>query len=255
MDFKVKGGNSLLVEALLGAVERRNRLHKNVTVTRIEQGPDSAKVFVHGRSEPYEAQFCVCTVPAHCLTKIKWKPDLPLDQYNASTQLQYSRIMKTAVLYAERFWPNPKNLGFSVFSNRASDYCFDSTYRQPGTPGILCSYAIGDKADDLASEDDGMVMTWITEDVARAFRLKRGLSVTPRPIRSKKQPWQRDPMAGGAYAFYRPGQWFDLLPKLSRPFNRVRFAGEHLSEEWQGFMEGAVETGEAAANALIAFAP
>jgi monoamine oxidase len=28
------------------------------------------------------------------------------------------------------------------------------------------------------------------------------------------------------------------------------FAGEHLSDAWQGFMEGAVETGEAAADAL-----
>jgi monoamine oxidase len=27
----------------------------------------------------------------------------------------------------------------------------------------------------------------------------------------------------------------------------VHFAGEHLDEEWQGFMEGAMRTGEAAA--------
>ena len=34
---------------------------------------------------------------------------------------------------------------------------------------------------------------------------------------------------------------------------KVRFAGEHLSEPWQGFMEGAVQTGEEAADSLIKF--
>ena len=31
---------------------------------------------------------------------------------------------------------------------------------------------------------------------------------------------------------------------------KVLFAGEHIAD-WQGFMEGAVETGEAAASSLI----
>jgi monoamine oxidase len=44
----------------------------------------------------------------------------------------------------------------------------------------------------------------------------------------------------------RPGQWFVVRPLLQRRHLRVFFAGEHLSEACQGFMEGAVETGEAA---------
>jgi monoamine oxidase len=37
---------------------------------------------------------------------------------------------------------------------------------------------------------------------------------------------------------------------LQKPHGKVLFAGEHLAD-WQGFMEGAVETGEAAADALL----
>jgi monoamine oxidase len=65
-----------------------------------------------------------------------------------------------------------------------------------------------------------------------------------------QKAWQREAWIGGAYAFYRPGQWFSVLPALARAHGRVLFAGEHLSEDWQGFMEGAVETGQAAADAL-----
>jgi hypothetical protein len=28
----------------------------------------------------------------------------------------------------------------------------------------------------------------------------------------KRQAWQEDPFVGGAYAFYRPGQWFADQP-------------------------------------------
>ena len=61
--------------------------------------------------------------------------------------------------------------------------------------------------------------------------------------------WQRDVYTQGAYAVYRPGQWFTLRPILQQPHGKVFFAGEHLAD-WQGFMEGAVVTGETAAAAL-----
>jgi monoamine oxidase len=62
--------------------------------------------------------------------------------------------------------------------------------------------------------------------------------------------WQRDPYTRGAYALYRPGQWFTVRPILQQPHDRVLFAGEHLAD-WQGFMEGAVNSGEEAAATLL----
>jgi monoamine oxidase len=243
-----------LIKALEHAVKRRKGvLQKGVTVTRIDQGPDGVEVYAEGKPKPYAADFCVCTTPTHCLRRLQWKPALPLEQQNAASQVQYSRIMKTAVLYANRFWPDRKRSGFSVFTGRVSDFCFDSSYRQKGRYGILCSYAIGDKADDLASEpNENNVIKWITEDVASAVQPPPSTRVAP--IKIKRQPWQREKWIGGAYAFYRPGQWFVIRRILQRPHGRVNFAGEHLSEDWQGFMEGAVETGETAADALIEFA-
>lgn len=50
--------------------------------------------------------------------------------------------------------------------------------------------------------------------------------------------------------FCRPEQWFGIRPILQRPHQKVLFAGEHLAD-WQGFMEGTIETGEAAALSLV----
>ena len=66
----------------------------------------------------------------------------------------------------------------------------------------------------------------------------------------EQQAWQADRFTRGAYAFYRPGQWFTVRPALQKRFGRVFFAGEHIAD-WQGFMEGAVQTGYDAAKAIL----
>src|SRR4029077_11663317 len=99
------------------------------------------KLEVHLHSgKRFKGDACICAVPASCYRNITWKPRLPAQQIEAANQLQYARITKTAVLFQRRFWdvpamgaaPRPRG-GFSVFSDRVSDFCFDSTYRQEGT--------------------------------------------------------------------------------------------------------------------------
>jgi monoamine oxidase len=254
MDMKIVGGNDRLPRALEKAINAAARSKKqpavclNSRVKQIDQSQGGVVVTTHdGKTFPADA--CICAIPAHGLRKIHWDPPLPDDQGKAAEELQYARIMKTAVFFREKFWVE-KNAdgksGFSLFTNRASDFVFESTFGQDSSGGILCSYAIGDKADDLANETHPDLARWIGGDVQKALNVKR--KVHGEYIDHKA--WQTEESIGGAYAFYRPGQWFNVRPALQRSHERVAFAGEHLSEDWQGFMEGAVETGEAAADSL-----
>lgn len=190
-------------------------------------------------------------MPAPCLLQIKWTPELPPEKVDAIRQLQYARITKTAVLFADRFWDNARGrnrrFGFAVFNSRVTDFCFDSTYGQKGTLGIICSYSIGDKADDIASEKRWNVKRWIRNDLREFVGVKD--REAGKALDIEVQAWQKKTWRG-AYAFYRPGQWFTLRPILQNPHKRVFFAGEHLSDEAQGFMEGAVQTGQDAADQL-----
>jgi len=255
MDYKIEGGNSRLVDELAKAVGM-SHIRMNFPVRKIHQDSSGVEVFSEKRSErPERAEVCICALPAHQLPLINWgKNDLPQDQRDAARQLQYARITKTAVLCAERFWKpiEPKHGGFSVFTTLASDFCFDSTFKQKGERGILCSYAIGDKADDIASAPPSELKNWIVEDVANAAGVdwkhdKKKINTVA--MQAERQPWQKDKYTLGAYAFYRPGQWFTIRPILQRPHRKVMFAGEHIADE-QGFMEGAVVTGRDAADNL-----
>jgi monoamine oxidase len=199
-------------------------------------------VTVRANGETFSADACICTVPSRVLQAIRFEPPLPSAQLAAAEELQYSRIVKNSVLFSERFW-GPED--FSLVSDVTSHYYFHSTQRQPGTEGILCSYAIGEKADVLAAQNDRRRMDIITRDLIplneRTPQLSRAIT---------SYAWQRDRYTQGAYALYRPGQWFTLRPLLQQPHGKVLFAGEHLAD-WQGFMEGAVVTGQEAAQALL----
>ena len=239
MDFKVVGGNSRLVNAFADRIGREAfRLGMPVTAVRERAG----RVEVTAGGETFAADACVCTVPARLLPEIAFDPPLPEAQLDAARELQYARIVKNQVLFAERFWEADR---FSIVSDTTSHYTFHSTHGQPGAEGILCSYAVGEKADVLAAQDDARRQAIIAGELApldgRAPSLARGIA---------SYAWQRDPWTRGAYALYRPGQWFTVRETLARPHGKVVFAGEHLAD-WQGFMEGAVNTGEDAAAQLL----
>lgn len=239
MDYKMTGGNSRLVNEFADRIGRENiRLGAKVSEIRQSKGT----VTVRAGDDVFRADACICTAPTASLRKIKFDPPLPTAQAAAAEKLGYARIIKNSVLYDERFW---KAENFSMVSDTTSHYYFHSTQGQPDKQGILTAYAIGDKADVLASQSDERRMALITRDLvdfdADAPRLARGIA---------SYAWQRDEYTEGAYAIYRPGQWFGLRPVLARPHGKVLFAGEHLAD-WQGFMEGAIETGEASAVELI----
>ena len=250
MDFKVSGGNSRLIDALARKIGREN-IRTSQAVVAIHQHRGRVTVEVDSSSCPVSANYCVCAIPAHCLLDIDWGKNPPKRKLEAAKQLQYARITKTAVLCSERFWPKPRKGGFSVCTSLASDFCFDSTYRQPGTKGILCSYAVGDKADDIASSPPDKLKYWIVDDVAHAHRSSwNDDKSVETALAIEQEAWQADRFTRGAYAFYRPGQWFTVMPALKERFGRVLFAGEHIAD-WQGFMEGAVQTGYDAADEIL----
>lgn len=239
MDFKMVGGNSRLINALAAKLGNA-AIHTGMAVEKIVQRGGQVTVTAGGRT--FTADACICTVPSRVLGKITFDPPLPAIQKAAAERLQYARIVKNQVLFEERFWGAED---FSLVSDVTSHFYFHSTRDQVGKQGILCSYAIGEKADVLAAQNSRRRSEIITRDLVPFNKKAPDLAVN-----IQSMAWQRDAWTQGAYAFYRPGQWFTLRPILQQPHGKVLFAGEHLAE-WQGFMEGAVVTGEAAAQALM----
>jgi monoamine oxidase len=266
MDKRIKGGNSRLVNALAERIGL-HAIHTGKEVTEVIQKGGTVTVWTEdnrtelfapprpkrknpkkllpSRRESFSADYCICTVPARVLTDIQFDPPLPPEQEEAAKELQYARIMKTVLLFHDPFWRKKGGKRFSCFTDGSSDFVFEATLGQPRGEGILCSYAVGDKADDLAACGKEQLRQALERDLATLFP-----GENTKAVAIERYAWQEDKYTQGAYALYRPGQWFPVRDALGKPHKRVYFAGEHLADE-QGFMDGAIDSGEDAARDVV----
>ena len=62
--------------------------------------------------------------------------------------------------------------------------------------------------------------------------------------------WEDDPWSRGGYAVFTPGFDPALRGALSRGTRRILFAGADTSRDFQGYMNGAIESGLRAADEI-----
>jgi len=67
--------------------------------------------------------------------------------------------------------------------------------------------------------------------------------------------WSADPWTHGSYAAFLPGQYTDFYGVIKAPEGGVHFAGEQTSDAYQGFLEGAVASGDRCAHEVLHAAP
>jgi monoamine oxidase len=63
--------------------------------------------------------------------------------------------------------------------------------------------------------------------------------------------WPTFPWSKGSYSCYRPGQWTTIAGSEGLPVGNLFFAGEHCSYDFQGYMNGAAQSGADAAKAIM----
>ncbi len=241
MDLKIKGGNSKLAEKMADRLGRDNILI-NHSVKFIKQNGANGISVSCSNGKTFEADKIICAIPTASLLKIKFEPGLPTQLIDALHELQYARIGKFPVVFSERFWGRED---FDLLTDTPAHYFYHGTKNQPGKDGVLMCYATGDKADVLSSVSQSQRLDIICNALQPAFG-----NVRKYIIEDLKYYWGQDEYSRGAYAFYGKSQWFDVMPILKHPFGNIHFAGEHLAD-WQGFMEGAINSGEEAVDQIL----
>jgi monoamine oxidase len=238
MDYKIRGGNSRLPVKLADEAGA-GKIRYNCTVQKILQQNGMTQVEVVCKNgETFRGDKIICTVPTFAAKKIQWEPGLPSETVAAMNELQYARINKNPLLFSRRFW---KEENFDLITDTSAHYFYHATKNQVSEKGVLISYTVGDKADVASRQSDEWRMETMQLSLQPAFG-----NVRPMLEKQLNYYWGEDEYSRGSYALYAPGQWFRLMPQLKTPHLHTIFAGEHLAD-WQGFMEGAINSGEAAA--------
>lgn len=237
MDLKIKGGNSMLAKKIAEKIGN-DKIKLQYAVSRVVQNIKGGVTVYCNNGQKFTADKIICTAPTFAVKKIKWEPGLPADQVNAMNELQYARINKNPIVFKKRFWNDES---FDMITDQSPHYFYHATKNQDSKKGVLISYTIGEKAAVVANQTDEWRESMVLQTLKPHFNDAKDYFE-----KQTNYYWGNDEFSHGAYAMYGRGQWFRVMPILKRSHIHTHFAGEHLAD-WQGFMEGAINTGEEAA--------
>ena len=240
--YRIEGGNDRLPLAMAKGLGDRLRMGWAVVAAR--QDRSSVRLTIEnrlGERSHVKGQYVIFAVPATLLRRIRLEPALPAQQARAIERLKYGRVTKSLLQFDRRFWKR-KGRPAAFGSDAPIGAGWDANEEQPGPAGVFTLMAGGQSSEacqSLVAEEgvQGLVerLRWLGSEGAEL-------------LHARFVTWESDPWVEGGYAYVDPG--FDplLRDELARPRERFFFAGEHTSAVWQGYMNGAVESGIRAAN-------
>ena len=192
-----------------------------------------------GKQSELQGDFCVAALPASTLRDVKFDPALPDEQSRAIATLKYGHATRVLLQFEKPFWRKrgrPRAFG----SDLPTGAVWDGAEDQRAPSGILSLLAGGRASRALRAI--------IGSEGERGVIERLAWLGPPAPLLTMQTvTWEDDPWSRGGYAVFDPSFDPRLRAWLARPCGRVVFAGEHTSLRWQGYMNGAIESGRRAA--------
>ena len=138
--------------------------------------------------------------------------------------------------------------GVGTYSDTGYQSTWDVTRAQPGQQGILVDYTGGTIG---ASFGSGTPDARAQQFLAQLEPVLPGITDTYIPGKATIDFWTAYPWTKGSYSFWKVGQYTSFSGVEKERRDKVHFAGEHTSQDFQGYLNGGVETGERAASEIL----
>lgn len=261
--FHIRGGNQQLPRAIARHLGD-NAFEMNHRLLRIKQSPAGGYELVfqtQGATRRTLADYVVLALPFSVLRHIDYsRAAFDARKHQAIQELGRGRNAKTQLQFNARLWqrqgPWPGVSNGSSYSDSGYQSGWDVTRAQSGQAGIMnfysggavttalqttCAFATAANPDAYA---DALLM------LQRAEVVFPGLSAQWNGKATQSIP-HLNPLMRASYAFYKPGQYTAFGGYEGARQGGVLFCGDHTTQDYQGFMEGAAFEGRRAARELI----
>jgi monoamine oxidase len=178
----------------------------------------------------------------------------------AINEMGAGRNAKLQLQFRSRYWNTSGPWGISTGSSY-SDLGYQSTWdvsrAQGGRDGIIVNYTGGNTAGDFhpsspysRADADPKVAAYARAFLREFETVFPGISSDWNGLATLSTPFL-DPDLRLAYSYWKVGQYTSFGGYEGVPQGSIHFAGEHTSQDFQGFMEGAAAEGIRAAKEVI----
>ncbi len=252
---RIKGGSGTLPDALANAIDGKVSIHRGCRLVKIGSGDGviALTFATDGGSKTIKCGRAICTLPFTMLRMVEGVDRLALSpaKKRSIAELGYGYNVKLMLGFTERWWRNPKAglAGMSnggIFTDLPLQATWETSRGQKGSRGILTNFMGGAAGKNFGPAS----VEKPKEDLDRIFPGIRDKFDGKRAIMN----WPAYQFVRGSYTCPLVGQFTTLLETAGIPEldGRLIFAGEHTSPDFSGFMNGAVQSGNRAAQEIIA---
>ena len=241
---RVVGGAIRISETM--AAELGDQVHLDSPVPGIEQDKGRVTVTTRG-GEAFGADRVIVTLPPTLAGRLEYRPALPSWRDQLTQRLPAGSVIKLYAVYPEPFWRAQGLTGQAASDQGPIKITFDNS-PPSGTPGVLMGFM---------EANDGRAAARLSLEERRAAAVDCFVryfgSRAGEPIEYIERDWMAEEFSRGCYgAHFTPGVWGDFGAALTEPVGLVHWAGAECSPVWNGYMEGAVRSGEQTAHDVLA---
>jgi len=236
------GGSHLISQRL--AEELGDILILSAPVRRIAQ--DGAGLDVEADGLQARAHRAIVTVPPPLAGRISFAPSLGGRRDQLTQRMAQGALTKCAAVYPEPFWREQGLSGQAVSDGGPVSTTFDNSPPE-GAPGVLLGFIVGAEAIRHARRSEADRRQGVLDCFERLFGEQAAKPGIYLETAWAEEEWSR----GGPVCSFAPGALVHCGEALRQPAGRIHWAGAETATVWCGYMEGAVRSGERAAEEVL----
>jgi monoamine oxidase len=197
---------------------------------------DSDKLTAYG-------QRVIVAIPPPLAGRLQYEPPLPADRDQLTQRYPMGSVMKVIALYDKPFWRDQGYTGQVVSDVGPVQATFDNT-PPDGAPGALMGFVEAGFSRRLNTASTDELKKQVVDNYVAYFGQQAA-----NPIGFIEKRWDNDIWHRGCpVCFTPPGVLLDYGQAIRRPADRIHWAGTETSTYWNGYMDGAVRSGERASD-------
>jgi monoamine oxidase len=228
-----------------------NRVITGAYVYGIVHSTDEVTAYAPGLT--VQARRAIVSLPPSLAGRIRYDPPLSAARDHLTESTPVGWLIKVHCIYPTRFWQRDSLSGAVNSDSGAIRVVVDNSPPDgtPGAPGILVAFIEGEGARQLAPLPKEERRAEVLKELETYFGDLGRQAASPQLYLEKN--WGDDPFARGNYSgYWTQGLWTTYGPEWRAPIDSLHWAGTETSPDWNGKMEGAVQSGQNAAAEILA---
>lgn len=241
---RVIGGTQPVVRRIAAKLGHAGKLRQ--PVRRIEW--KGHRAVVHSENISVAARRVIVALPPNLAGAIEYEPCLPVNRTQVTQHWPQGLVIKVTMIYSEPFWRNAglsgKSFDYKALMSETADSSVPPEY---SNLGVLTGFVYADSARQVSLLSAEQRKERLLAEVAQRFGIE-----ALHPVQYHESHWSTTQWTRGCFTGYlTPGATVLYEAAVRDPTGSIHWAGTETATDWPSFIDGAIKSGERAADEVL----